>query len=99
VFQAIGKVINVKPVSAGLARSLQAAMIIAKATECSQGQWQAVRFRSGRLTITAPSPIAAQELSLRRNQVLEQINRTLGGQIVNQILIKSASMMSSPSSQ
>ncbi len=91
MFQSIGKVIAKKQQpTPGIARSLQAAVIVAKATECSQGRWQALQFRSGRLTLTASSPVMAQELVLRRQDVLNTINQALGESIVTQLLIKSS---------
>lgn len=90
VFHSIGKVIDVKTKSTGLSRSLKAAIIVAQATECGAGQWQAVRFRNGQLTLVAPTSIAAQELVLRRTEILDQINTALKDSIIKTLYITSA---------
>lgn len=89
MFQAIGKVIEVKTANTGLARSLEAAVVLAKVTELGAGRWQAARFRNGRLLLTAPSAIAAHELVLRRAAILAEINTMFGSEVVKQLSIRS----------
>ncbi len=75
--------------TSGLARSLEAAVVLAKATACGAGRWQATKFRHGRLTLVAPSPIAAQELTLRASEVLDALNALFGQPLIKQLLIRS----------
>lgn len=88
MFQSIGNIITVKT-TPGLSRSLKAAMVVAKATEAGDGTWQATAFRKGRLTLVAPSPIEAQELVLRKEELKKQINTALGDEIVERLIIRS----------
>lgn len=71
-----------------LAKSIEAAIVLAKATECGQGRWQAVRFRLGRLTLLAPAAIEAQELKLKRESIRAEINQVLGEEVVKQLVVR-----------
>lgn len=88
MFHSIGNIITVKA-TPGLSRSLKAAMVVAKTTEIGNEAWQATSFRKGRLTLVAPSPIEAQELVLRKDEVKKQINTALGNEIVERLVIRS----------
>lgn len=88
MFNSIGSIITVKT-APGLSRSLKAAMVVAKVTDEGKGQWQATSFRKGRLTLVAPSPIEAQELVFRKDEIKKQINTALGGEIVERLIIRS----------
>ncbi len=73
----------------GLARSLEAAAVLAKVNACGAGRWQATKWRHGRLTIVAPSPIAAQELTLRSLEVLNSLNDAFDRPVIRQLFIQS----------
>ena len=88
MFKPLGKVVIQKS-TPGLARSIEAAVVVVKATECAAGRFQAIRFRNGRLTVVAPSLIAAQELVLRKLAIIEEINTFLGERIVRDLFIRS----------
>lgn len=89
MFQPIGQVVESKIQQQGLTRSILAAIVIAQATNCGQGRWQATRFRLGRLTLVAASAIAAQELQLRRIEIINEINQSLGESLVAKLIIRS----------
>ena len=71
-----------------LARSLKAAVILATVNERA-ALYQAVRFRSGRLTLMAQNPIEAQELVLRQQQLLSDINKLFDEPLVTKLSIRS----------
>ncbi len=72
-----------------LNQSFAAAVVLAKANQCGGGKWQATRFRKGRLTIVAPSPVYAQELALRKAKIKEELNEALGSELIKQLIIQS----------
>ncbi len=89
MFQSIGKVIERKNTDSGLAQSLTAAIVLARINEQGNGRWQATQFRKGRLTLTAPSPIEAQELKLRQLVILAEINSLFNETLVKQLIVRS----------
>lgn len=89
MFQSIGKSIQIKVASTGLSKSLEAAMVLSKVNESSQGRWQATRFRRGQLTLVAPSPAAAQDLALRRSIILKEVNDLFGQPVVTRLIVRS----------
>lgn len=89
MFQSIGKAVEIKVASVGLARSLEAAVVLAKADSCAAGRWKATRYRKGKLTLTAPSPVAAQELVLRKQLILRELQQVLGETVVTELFIRS----------
>lgn len=89
VFHSIAKVIDRKTGGLSMSRSVTAAVILAKINSINGGQWEATKFRNGRLAITAPSAIAAQELTWRKTELLKKINFLFDEQIVKDVTIKS----------
>ncbi len=87
MFQSVGRVISGKT-KPGLARSVEAAVVVAKATAASRGLWQATRFRSGRLTIIAPTPIEAQELSLQRRKIKDDLNLKFDQELIKEVIVR-----------
>lgn len=88
----IGKVLSDHQFSSqkgGLKRSLDAAVIIAKANKCSDGTWVATIFKQQQLILVANSAIAAQELYWRRESVLDTINSYLGQPLIKDLIIRS----------
>jgi hypothetical protein len=88
MFQSMGNILQRKT-APGLARSIDAAVVVSKATECGKGRWTATVFRNSALTIIAPSGIAAQELVFRKIGILAEINAALGVDKVKRLIIRS----------
>lgn len=85
--QTIGNIIAFKT-NPGLGRSLEAAVVLARANEISENKWQATQYRKGVLTITANNPMQAQELVLRREQLQTQLNALFGDKTVQRLVIR-----------
>ena len=88
MFKPIGRIVNQKTTN-GLARSISAAVVVAKATATAAGRFEAIRFRNGRLTIVAPSLMAAQDLALQKEQIVEELNTAFGERIIKDLYVRS----------
>lgn len=73
----------------GLARSLEAAAILSKINQQSVGRYLAATYRAQRLTVIAPSAGAAQNLVLRREAVILEINKLFSEPIVKDLIVHS----------
>jgi hypothetical protein len=89
VFHSIAKVIERKSAGVSLSRSVAAAVVLARVNSINEGKWEATRFRNGRLTITAPSSIAAQELCWRQSELIKQINQLFDESIITALSFRS----------
>lgn len=88
MFLPIGQSVEGKVAALGLSRSLAAAVILAKVTEWGSGRWQATKFRSGQLTLVAPSSIAASELYASRERLVGEINTFLGQEVIKKLIVR-----------
>lgn len=88
MFKPIGRIVKQKTAT-GLARSISAAVVVTKATTTAAGRFEAVRFRNGRLTIVAPSLMAAQDLALQKEQIIIELNTAFGDHIVKDLFVRS----------
>lgn len=76
MFHSIAKVIKGKSVGVRASRSVVAAIVLAKINSLNGdrwGNWQAIKFQNGRVTIVAPSAIEAQELVWRKSELLSEV--------------------------
>lgn len=92
--ETLGTIIKIKT-SPGLQQSLTAAMVIARVNTLSDGSWQATQFKKSRLYLAAKTPIDAQELVIRQDELLFQINKLLGDKAVDRLIISTNPNVSS----
>lgn len=88
MFKPISQIIK-KTTATGLSRSIDAAVVLAKATQIAAGRFEAVRYRNGRLTIVAPSPVAAQDLVLRKEAIITELNNVFAERVIKELYVRS----------
>ncbi len=88
MFKPISQIIT-KKTGNGLSRSIDAAVVLAKVKQVSAGRFEPIRYRNGRLTIIAHSPVAAQDLVLRKEAIIAQLNSAFGESVVKELYVRS----------
>lgn len=72
----------------GLSRQAEAASICSLAESVSDGQWRAVSYKNGKLKILVDSNEQAYLIKLKSAQIISQINKKIGKEMIEKLIFK-----------
>lgn len=72
----------------GLEQIALSSLVCQRADEVSQGQFQAISFKKGILTLGVQNSSAACQLQLQQKEILQKINTSMGQDIVQRLRFK-----------
>ena len=86
--QSLSTILQSKTVPS-LARSITAAIVLAKVNAYANQTFVATRFKTEVLTLVAPSPIEAAQLKLRSEIIRQEINALFDKPLIKRLAIHS----------
>lgn len=84
----VGNILSRRIAAMGLTRQFNAAFICGKAKDVGGGKWDAISFRNGILKLRVSSNEEAYFIKVRSDEIVSQINRAIGKDVVKRLVFK-----------